>query len=62
MEYGCIAGTGTAAIVYLLFGIKFIGRPEDAFFSPRFAIPRFRESHFREQLLLTSGKTGATGL
>ena len=44
MEYGCIAGTGTAAIVYLLFGIKFIGRPEDAFFSPRFAIPRFHST------------------
>ena len=33
MEYGCIAGTGRAVIVYLLFAIKFVGRPEEAFFS-----------------------------
>ena len=31
MEYGCIAGTGRAVIVYVIFGIKFVGRPEGAF-------------------------------
>ena len=31
MEYGCIAGTGRSVIVYFIFGIKFVGRPEGAF-------------------------------
>ena len=31
MEYGCIAGTGRSVIVYVIFGIKFVGRPEGAF-------------------------------
>ena len=44
MEYGCIAGTGRAVIVYFIFGIKFVGRPEGAFFSPRFPIPRFHST------------------
>ena len=31
MDHGCIAGTGRAVIVYVIFGIKFVGRPEGAF-------------------------------